>query len=58
MALQPSAGLWYKGGKGRRTQVAKGAVCKTAIRRFNPARRLQFFLKGFNGLHVFHPRSR
>ena len=25
---------------GRRTQVAKGAVCKTAMRRFEPARRL------------------
>ncbi len=24
----------------RRTQVAKGAVCKTAMRRFEPARRL------------------
>ncbi len=27
---------------GRRTQVAKGAVCKTAIQRFDPARRLHF----------------
>ena len=26
---------------GRRTQVAKGAVCKTAMQRFEPARRLQ-----------------
>ena len=26
--------------RGRRTQVAKGAVCKTAIQRFEPARRL------------------
>lgn len=25
---------------GRRTQVAKGAVCKTAMQRFEPARRL------------------
>ena len=28
--------------RGRRTQVAKGAVCKTAIQRFDPARRLHF----------------
>ena len=42
MPLRPSVGLWYKERKRRRTQVAKGAVCKTAIRRFNPARRLQF----------------
>ena len=26
---------------GRRTQVVKGAVCKTAMQRFDPARRLQ-----------------
>jgi hypothetical protein len=25
---------------GRRTQVVKGAVCKTAMQRFDPARRL------------------
>ena len=29
---------------GRRTQVVKGAVCKTAIQRFEPARRLQIEL--------------
>lgn len=28
--------------RGRRTQVAKGAVCKTAMQRFEPARRLHF----------------
>ena len=28
----------------RRTQVAKGEVCKTFIRRFDPDRRLQLFL--------------
>ena len=27
---------------GRRTQVVKGAVCKTAMQRFDPARRLQY----------------
>src|SRR5439155_2439391 len=27
----------------RRTQVVKGAVCKTAMRRFDPARRLHYF---------------
>ena len=26
--------------QGRRTQVVKGAVCKTAMQRFDPARRL------------------
>lgn len=31
---------------GRRTQVVKGAVCKTAIRRFEPARRLQIDDRG------------
>lgn len=29
---------------GRRTQVVKGAVCKTAMQRFEPARRLQIKL--------------
>lgn len=28
----------------RRTQVVKGVVCKTTIRRFDSARRLPFFL--------------
>jgi hypothetical protein len=28
--------------KGRRTQVAKGEVCKTSMQRFESARRLQF----------------
>ena len=42
---------------GRRTQVVKGAVCKTAMQRFDPARRLQTSLvrglsgsSGFSGL--------
>ena len=30
---------------GRRTQVVKGAVCKTAMQRFDPARRLQTALR-------------
>ena len=34
---------------GRRTQVAKGEVCKTFIQRFESARRLLFFLSGFPG---------
>ncbi len=29
--------------KGRRSQVVKAGVCKTLIRRFESARRLQFF---------------
>ena len=32
--------------RGRRTQVAKGAVCKTAIQRFEPARRLHSVIPG------------
>ena len=32
---------------GRRTQVVKGAVCKTAMQRFDPARRLQTSLEPF-----------
>ena len=42
---------------GRRTQVVKGAVCKTAMQRFDPARRLHISLVrglfgsfGFSGL--------
>ena len=31
----------------RRTQVVKGAVCKTAMQRFDPARRLQTSLAPF-----------
>jgi hypothetical protein len=34
--------------KGRHTQVVKGAVCKTAIRRFKSACRLQFFESRFS----------
>ena len=34
----------------RRTQVVKGAVCKTAIQRFEPARRLQIELARPQGL--------
>ncbi len=41
---EPEAGmLHYEQCKGRRTQVAKGEVCKTSIRRFESARRLSFF---------------
>jgi hypothetical protein len=36
---------------GRRTQVVKGAVCKTAMQRFDPARRLHTaFVRGLFGL--------
>ncbi len=38
---------------GRRTQVVKGAVCKTAMQRFDPARRLQ---TEFVRLHVYVSR--
>ena len=31
-------------GKGRRTQVVKGEVCKTSMQRFESARRLHFLL--------------
>ena len=31
-------------GKGRRTQVVKGEVCKTSMQRFESARRLHFSL--------------
>lgn len=38
----------------RRTQVAKGAVCKTAIQRFDPARRLHLLVEcWFLGLKNF-----
>jgi hypothetical protein len=37
---------------GRRTQVAKGAVCKTAMQRFEPARRLQTELARPGGFAV------
>ena len=33
---------------GRRTQVVKGAVCKTAMQRFDPARRLQTALRAWS----------
>jgi hypothetical protein len=33
---------------GRRTQVVKGAVCKTAMQRFDPARRLQAALRAWS----------
>jgi hypothetical protein len=47
---------------GRRTQVVKGAVCKTAMQRFDPARRLQservrphtYERGAFNSLDKFH----
>jgi hypothetical protein len=39
---------------GRRTQVVKGAVCKTAMQRFDPARRLQ---TEFMRLHVYVNRG-
>ena|GEM_PF-4010745 len=41
--LPPVTFLVYENGTGRHTQVVKGAVCKTAIRRFKSACRLQFF---------------
>ena len=34
---------------GRRTQVVKGAVCKTAMQRFDPARRLHTEKKTLSG---------
>ena len=51
----------------RRTQVVKGAVCKTVIQRFKSARRLQIFLQGIlkpskikseHGTGVVKPRFR
>jgi hypothetical protein len=33
---------------GRRTQVVKGAVCKTAMQRFDPARRLHTALRAWS----------
>jgi hypothetical protein len=50
---------------GRRTQVAKGAVCKTAMQRFEPARRLQtelaraagFAIVSGDGQKILHLRS-
>jgi hypothetical protein len=39
---------------GRRTQVVKGAVCKTAMQRFDPARRLHtVFARGLSGSSGF-----
>src|SRR5262245_42008751 len=37
----------------RRTQVVKGAVCKTAMQRFDPARRLQTALARRGALKLF-----
>jgi hypothetical protein len=37
---------------GRRTQVVKGAVCKTAMQRFDPARRLQTALRVGRSLFI------
>ena len=42
-----SSRIWTYGAVGRRTQVAKGGVCKTPMQRFNSARRLQFSLPSF-----------
>ena len=42
--LSSNYGVFYNGRKRwRRTQVAKGEVCKTSIHRFESGRRLQLF---------------
>jgi hypothetical protein len=42
----------------RRTQVVKGAVCKTAMQRFDPARRLQSFPPASRALLPFFAARR
>ncbi len=43
-ALRYRSKARYNACPGRRTQVVKGAVCKTAMQRFDPARRLHIAL--------------